>query len=802
MDTNKHYSTEVLKNLILDTIKSDMLIDPEHASDEAYYEACCRVVREILAEKLKIFSAHYNARAEKKVYYMSMEFLMGRSLKNSLYNLDIQDAMTKALDELDIDIDRMYALEPDAGLGNGGLGRLAACYLDAMATLELPAMGYSILYEYGIFKQRIIDGWQTETPDYWLPGGSVWLKVKPDRTVPVHFGGRIEEGWENGHHWVNHVDYQTVYAVPHDMYVPGFESDGVGVLRLWKAQSPGFDMESFNRGDYVNAVGGAAAAEAISKVLYPNDNHTEGKMLRLKQQYFLVAASISDIVRRHITLYGTIDNFAEKNAVQINDTHPTLAIPELMRVLLDDCGYDWDRSWDIVTRTFAYTNHTVMSEALEKWGEDIFRNLLPRIYQIVQEIDRRFCDDLREKYHYDQYDIDRMRVIYDFQVRMANLAVIASHSVNGVSALHSQIIKDSVFHDFYLLTPYKFKNVTNGIASRRWLYQSNPGLTSLLNETIGDGWLKNMSELHRFSKFADDKNLLKKLAAVKLENKERLAKYVLETSGVAVNCNSIFDVQVKRLHEYKRQHLNALHILTEYLWLKENPNADFAPKTYIFGAKAAPGYFLAKQIIKFICTLRDLIEADPVIREKLRIVFLENYSVTISEILMPASEISEQISLAGTEASGTGNMKLMLNGAITLGTLDGANVEIKEHVGDENILIFGMTTPEVNHIKTAGYNPNDYYNRNPALRRAIDLLLSGLDGQQFPDIANSLRYNDPYMVLADFASYSDIQQEASRRYRDAIGWQRMSLMNIAASGFFCADRSIHDYSREIWNLRK
>ena len=797
MSKNQPYTKEKIKNLLLGVLKDHMQIDPVTASDDAYYEALCLVIRNILSEKYSVFNAHANASARKRVYYLSMEFLMGRSLKNALYNLGIQEQTAQALKELDVDIERMYALEPDAGLGNGGLGRLAACYLDAMATEDLPAMGYSILYEYGIFKQKIVDGWQTETPDFWLPGGSVWLKVKPDRTVPVHFGGHIEEGWEGGRHWVNHVDYQTVYAVPHDMYVPGFGSDGVAMLRLWKAKSPVFDMDSFNRGDYVNAIGASSMGEAISKVLYPNDNHMEGKMLRLKQQYFLCAASISDIVRRHITLYGTLDNFGEKNAIQINDTHPTLAVPELMRVLLDDCGYTWDQSWEIVTRTFAYTNHTVMAEALEKWNEDIFRNLLPRIYQIVCEIDRRFCEELRAR-NYDQYDIDRMRVIYDFQVRMANLAVISSHSVNGVSKLHSQIIKDSVFQDYYKLTPAKFKNVTNGIASRRWLYQSNPGLTQLLLDTIGDGWLKDMSQLERFERFASDKQVLERLAKVKQENKKALAKYVLDTTGVTLNIDSIFDTQVKRLHEYKRQHLNALHILTEYLRLKENPNAPFIPKTYIFGAKAAPGYFLAKQISKFICTLRDMIEADASIRDKLRIVFLENYSVTLSELLMPASEISEQISLAGTEASGTGNMKLMLNGAITLGTLDGANVEIGDLVGQDNILIFGMTTPEVEHLKAQGYNPGVYYGNNPTIRRAVDLLSKGLDGQQFPDIANSLRYNDPYMVLADFDAYAACQERASALYQDQTRWQTMSLHNIAKSGYFCADRSIQDYCREIW----
>lgn len=793
------YNQETLKAMLLDTLENEMHLDPEQASDETYYDALCRVTQSILGEKLRTFSAHYNARAQKKVYYMSMEFLMGRSLKNSLYNLGIQKEAEGALKDLEVDLEKLYALEPDAGLGNGGLGRLAACYMDAMATENIAAMGYSILYEYGIFKQHIIDGWQTEQPDYWLPGGSVWLRVKPDRTVTVRFGGHIEEGWEGSRHWIDHVDAQTVNAVPYDMWVSGFHSEGVAVLRLWKAQSPGFDMEAFNKGDYTSAMSANSASEAISKVLYPNDNHTQGKILRLKQQYFLVCASISDIMRRHITSFGTLDNFSEKNSVQINDTHPTLAIPELMRLLLDDCGYEWEPAWKIVSDTFAYTNHTVMAEALEKWDEAIFRNLLPRIYQIVVEIDRRFCEQLHEL-NYDQYDIDRMRVIYDHQVRMANLAVIGSHSVNGVSKLHSQIIKDSVFRDYYELTPEKFKNVTNGIASRRWLYQSNPGLTNLLTEAIGDGWLTDMSQLSRFKKFEGDKAMLDRLAKVKQENKQRFAKYVLDTDGVKLNVDSIFDVQVKRLHEYKRQHLNALNILSEYLALRENPNMEFTPKTYIFGAKAAPGYFLAKQIIKFICTLRDVIEKDERIRQKLRIVFLENYSVTLSELLMPASEISEQISLAGTEASGTGNMKLMLNGAITLGTLDGANVEIGECVGEDNIIIFGMTTPQVNELKAKGYSPNDFYNRNGVLKNCIETLNTGIGGTQFPDIYHSLRYDDPYMVLADFDDYAAAQEKASRLYRDQARWQRMSLHNIAASGYFCADRAIREYAQKIWNL--
>lgn len=801
MNISKHYTKEVLKDLLLDTFKSDMLIEPEHASDEVYYEALCRVTREILSEKYKIFNAHNNARAEKKVYYLCMEFLMGRSLKNSLYNLGIQDAMTAALEELEVDIEKMYALEPDAGLGNGGLGRLAACYLDAMATENLPAMGYSILYEYGIFKQRIIDGWQTETPDYWLPGGSVWLKKKPDRTVPIKFGGRIEEGWEGGHHWVNHVDYQTVYAVPHDMYVTGFQSEGIAVLRLWKAQSPGFDMEAFNRGDYVNSMGAASASEAISKVLYPNDNHAEGKMLRLKQQYFLTAASISDIVRRHLSLYGTLDNFGEKNAIQINDTHPALAIPELMRVLLDDCGYEWERAWDIVVRTFAYTNHTVMSEALEKWNEDIFKKTLPRIYQICVELDHRCRADLERTFPGDEGKINYMAVLGDGQVRMANICCYVCHSINGVSQLHSEIIKQSVFHDYFLYSPEKFTNVTNGIAYRRWLLAANPGLTGLLEDTIGPGFKKDASELKKLEKFKADKKVLSALEDVKDANKVIFAQHLKKVTGQEIDPHTLFDVQVKRMHEYKRQHLNALNIAAQYLYIKNNPNADVVPKTYIFGAKAAPGYYMAKQMIRLICKLGALIDADPMVREKLRVVYLEDYNVTTSERLMPASEVSEQISLAGTEASGTGNMKFMLNGAVTLGTLDGANVEIAEAAGRENEIIFGMLTPEVNDLKRFGYHPSGFINNCPEAAEVLAFLERGWGGESFHEIVNNLRTSDPYMVMADFADYRRAQNDLSGLYRDRGVWNRMSLMNIANAGIFSADRAVNDYARDIWHVK-
>ena len=794
------FTSEQIKSMICQKLTDNLAVIPENAPDELYYKACALVVRDILIAKRRQFKVATNAASRKQTYYLCIEFLMGRSLKNNIYNLELVEPFTQALSEMGVKLENLYEYEPDAGLGNGGLGRLAACFLDALATTEHPAMGYSILYEFGIFKQKIVDGWQTEQPDYWLPGGSVWLMPRPELAVTVRFGGNVEEYWDQNYHFISHKNYATVNAVPYDMYVSGYDSKAVSVLRLWQAQNPVIDMASFNRGDYQSALGKNSMAELISKVLYPNDNHTEGKILRLKQQYFLVAASMADIIRRHMDVYGTLENFAEKNAVHINDTHPTLAIPELMRILLDDCGYSWDAAWDVVTKTFAYTNHTVMSEALECWNEDLFRELLPRIYQIIREINERFCKELFEKYHKDLQQISNMAICCDHQIKMANLCAAACHSVNGVSKLHSEIIKQSVFKDFYSVTPEKFKNVTNGIASRRWLYQSNPGLTQLLREKIGDGFLHDLSQLSKFNAFADDKEVLDRLAQIKKDNKERLAKYVLRTTGVAINTDSIFDVQVKRLHEYKRQHLNALHILSLYQYLKANPNAPFVPRTFIFGAKAAPGYHMAKQIINLLCSLSKEIERDPIIRDKLRIVYLEDYRVTLSELLMPSTDVSEQISLAGTEASGTGNMKLMLNGAITLGTMDGANVEILEQVGEDNIIIFGMRTEEVQELKARGYNPGNYYAHNTIIHNAIDQMVSGIDGKQFTEIANSLIYQDPYMVLADFNSYREAQSKIQALYQDKYTWNKMSLRNIAQSGIFCADRAIQDYARTIWHL--
>jgi len=694
----------------------------------------------------------------------------------------------------------VFEHEPDAGLGNGGLGRLVACYLDGFATTGYPAMGYSICYVYGIFQQKLEDGWQTELPDNWLPGGSVWLVPKPELSLEVHFEGDLQEYWDKQYHHISLVNYNTVVATPYDLYVSGYGGEGVSTLRLWSAKAPGFDMNMFNKGDYASALAQNSIANAISKILYPNDNHLEGKSLRLRQQYFLCAASIGDIVNNHMMVYGTLENLADKVAIHINDTHPTLAIPELMRILLDDCGYSWDKAWSIVTKTFAYTNHTVMAEALEKWDVNLMKHIVPRIFSIIVEINNRYCQSLMEKNGYDSAKTTRMSIIKDNTVHMATLCVAASHSVNGVSKLHSEIIKQSVFHDEYENTPEKFKNVTNGIAYRRWLYQSNPGLTNLLKDTIGPKFIKDGAELEKFRKFADDEEVLNRLMDVKKENKELFAKHVKNSTSVILNTDSIFDVQVKRLHEYKRQHLNVMNILTDYAYLMNNPDAPFTPKTYIFAAKAAPGYYLAKQIIKLIWAISEEIRKNPRISQKLQVVFLENYCVSLSEVLMPAADISEQISLAGTEASGTGNMKLMLNGAITLGTLDGTNIEIKEACGDDNIVIFGMTTPEVNDLKGRGYDPQYYFNNDGRIHEAIERMYHGINGCTFNDVADSLRTRDPYMVLADYDSYRNAQNYITGCYNDKLKWAKMSLNNIAGAGIFSADRAVTEYAENIWNL--
>ena len=793
---------EELKILIEGKLQRHYGVESGEATKNQVYNACAMVVRDILMEKWSATQDEMEAKKAKQVCYLSMEFLLGKSLKNNIYNLSVTDIFQEALREIGMDLEAIEAIEEDAALGNGGLGRLAACYMDALAAQHFPATGYSILYEYGIFKQKIIDGWQTELPDYWLPGGEIWLTPNPDQAIDVHFGGEVEEFWDYGYHHINYKNYNTVKAVPYDMPVSGYQSEGVSNLRLWKAVSAGIDMDSFNRGDYLSALRQNSMTEVISKVLYPNDSHMEGKLLRLRQQYFLVAASVGDIVNRHMSTYGTLDNLADKIAIHINDTHPTLAIPELMRILLDECGYTWERAWELTQGVFAYTNHTVMSEALEVWNEDLFKNLLPRIYQIICEINRRFCLELEQKYHQPLYAVSSMSIVQNRGIKMANLCVVGSHSVNGVSKLHSKIIQDDLFHLFYGVWPEKFTNVTNGIASRRWLLQANPRLTKFISSRIGEGYLKDFSQLSRLKAFADDPDSLKELAQVKRENKLSFSKFVQKQYGIALNPDSIFDAQVKRLHEYKRQHLNALHILYLMKKLRENPDLDLVPRTFIFGAKAAPGYYLAKQIIRLICVLQKEIENDPLLRQKLRIVYLEDYRVTLSELLTPACDVSEQISLAGTEASGTGNMKLMLGGAITLGTYDGANVEIHEQVGDENIMIFGMRTEEVDALRQRGYAPGEYYEKDPLIQDLINTLYEGISGSKFPEIADSLKNVDPYMVLADFRAYIEAQEKIQQLYRQPEVWSRMSLMNIAGSGVFCADRAVEEYAHRIWRLTK
>ncbi len=792
------YTKREFEKMLKDTLMSECNVTLDTASADQIYRCLASITRQIMSDRQKRFQSKVLGEGKKQVYYLCMEFLMGRSLRTSLFNLGLNEVAESVLADADIKIDTIYDREPDAGLGNGGLGRLAACYLDGMATDCIPGTGYSILYEYGIFKQKIVDGWQQETADNWLPGGQVWIKSHPDQAQEIRFDGQAIETWEGGFHHVKYENYNSVIAVPNDMYVAGYGSQGVSKLRLWQAKAPSFDMSSFNAGNYNTAISQSASAELISKILYPNDNHTEGKILRLRQQYFFSAASIADILQNHLNQYGTLDNLPDKVAIQLNDTHPTVAIPEMMRILLDECSYEWDAAFDICRRVFAYTNHTVMSEALEKWNADIFRSTLPRIWQIVCEIDRRCRIELEKAFPGDYGKINYMAILGDNQVRTANICAYVCHAINGVSKLHSEIIKDSVFHDYYLFKPKAFKNVTNGIAYRRWLLASNPGLTNLLEETIGDGFKTDASELKKLEKFANDSAVLEKLGKVKHENKILFANYLQKSTGQVIDPNSIFDCQVKRMHEYKRQHLNALNIAAEYLYLKNNPNAEFTPKTYIFGAKAAPGYYMAKQMIRMICKLGKMIDEDPAVRVKLRIVYLEDYCVTLSERLMPASEVSEQISLAGTEASGTGNMKFMLNGAITLGTLDGANVEIADAAGHDNEIIFGMLTPEVNALKGMGYHPSAFISGDNTAMAVLDMLEKGWNGENFSEVTNNLRNSDPYMVMADFKDYRRAQQTVQQLYQDKKKWNQMSLMNIANAGIFSADRSIMDYARDIW----
>lgn len=782
-------------------------VSPEEASNAQMYKAVILTVRDALTSKRSIFRHTVKKEKKKRVYYLCMEFLIGKSLRNNLMNLGIDNEYREVLKSMGFDLDELYDIERDPGLGNGGLGRLAACFMDSLTTLDYPATGFSLCYEYGLFKQKIVDGSQVEMPDVWMPSGESWLVPRNDKTFTVRFGGKVSERWENNHLNIIHTDYEEVQAVPYDMMISGRDSFAVNNLRLWRAHDmTNFNMNLFTQGQYMQAVQENTNAETLTKLLYPSDEHMEGKILRLSQQYFLVSASLQNIVADHLSVYGTLSNFAEKNSIHINDTHPALCIPELMRIFMDVYSFSWESAWSVVTKTVSYTNHTVLPEALECWNEDIFRLRLPRIYGIVCEINRRFCADLWNMYPGDWERISRMSIMANGQVRMANLSVLGSHKTNGVSALHSEILKKTVFHDFYTAFPERFTNVTNGIAHRRWLCYSNPELAGLLNSTIGDGYIKNPEELSKFADFYNDSSVIEELRGIKHRNKERFAEYYKKTTGLNIDTHSVFDVQVKRMHEYKRQLLNVLKIVSYYNDLLENPDADVTPKTFLFGGKAAPSYYFAKDIIKLIWALGKEIDKNPKIREKLRVIYLEDYNVSTAEILMPATDISEQISLAGKEASGTGCMKFMINGALTLGTLDGANVEMAEAVGNDNIYIFGLTSAEVDDLWRRGYSSMLYYKADPKLKAAVDRIAEGFAGEDFTGIVNYFLANnkipDPYMCLADFESYVKASDRIMLDYSNRNEWTKRSLLNIAAAGKFSSDRSIKEYADNIWGIEQ
>ncbi len=797
----------IIKKNIEDKLTRYFGVVPTDASQDQLYKAVSMTVVDLLLEKKREFNKKLKEQKSKRVYYLCMEFLLGRSLKTNLYNLGLVDEYTKALKEMKVDLTSLYEMEPDAGLGNGGLGRLAACFMDSLASLEYPAMGFSLRYEYGLFKQKIIDGWQTEMPDVWLPGGEVWLTPRSDRVLKVRFGGWVSQREENGHLVTDYHDDTVVEAMPYDLLISGADSQIVSTLRLWRSRSINtFDMTSFSQGDYEKAMEKNSQAEVITKVLYPSDDHTAGKTLRLKQQYFLVSASIQNIVNDHIKRYGDIRTLPLKAAIHINDTHPALAIPELMRILMDDLGLGWDEAWSIVTKTVAYTNHTVMAEALETWNEDLVHRTIPRIYQIILEINRRFMEQMWAVYPGDWDRINKLSLIGDNHIRMANLCVLGSHSVNGVSALHSDIIKRSIFKEFYLLDKNKFTNVTNGIAHRRWLNQSNRRLAKLLDEKIGHEWYMHADELKKFRAYVDDEKVLEELVKIKYQNKCDFANWLYKKQGIVIDPSTRFDVQVKRLHAYKRQLLNVLKIIYLYNILIEDPSADVTPQTYIFGAKAAPGYYHAKEVIELINYISKDISMHPEIKKKLNVAFIEDYCVTTAEMLIPASEISEQISLAGFEASGTSNMKFMINGAVTFGTMDGANVEICDSVGSDNIFIFGMSAKESDELFKNGYNSTYYYNNNKDLRKVVDRLKVGFAGKSFQNIVDYLLTSsgiaDQYMCLADFENYIEVYHKMDQIYRDQKKFQQMSVINISEAGRFAADRSIEEYAKNIWNLKK
>jgi len=803
-------------NLTKERLKADfkkklMNLYAESVSESSklhQYLALGSLVKEYASEKWMDTNIQYSKRHVKQVYYFSMEFLIGRLLGSNLLNLGITDLCNDALYDLGIDLSEIQEVENDAGLGNGGLGRLAACFLDSMASIGIPGHGCGIRYDYGLFEQRIVDGYQVEIPDNWLKHGNVWEVKEEDKAVVVNFGGKITPIFENEKLSFNYEDYESVLAIPYDTPIIGYKNNTVNTLRLWSAETidKDFDLESFSKGEYTKAVEHKYSVQSISQVLYPDDTRVDGKILRLKQQYFFVSAGLQSIIKNYKKSNLPMTRFDEFIAVHINDTHPSIAVAELMRLLVDEEDMSWDDAWRITTNTIAYTNHTIMNEALEKWPIEMFRKLLPRIFMIVEEIDKRFCSEVNKKYN-DLQKVHDMAIISDGKIKMAYLAIVGSHSVNGVAKLHTEILKNRELSNFYNFYPNKFNNKTNGITHRRWLIKSNPKLSSLITETIGESWIRNPNRLIDILPYSKKPTFQNKIYEIKQDNKDIFAKHVKDRYGIVVDTNSIFDVQVKRLHAYKRQVLNVFGILDLYYRLKDNPNLDITPRTYFFGAKAAPGYYLAKQTIKLINTVANKINNDPSINSKLKILFLENYSVSLAENIIPCADVSEQISTTTKEASGTGNMKFMMNGAVTIATLDGANVEIRNAVGDDNIVIFGMEKDEVMRLeKNKTYRSYNFYNSDNRIRRIIDNLVNGslhVPPSEFADIHKYLMANnDEYFVLKDFDSYVKAQDKIDELYKNKTKWVEMSICNIAHSGVFSSDNTIDEYSKEIWQTKK
>ncbi|PKL36262.1 MAG: glycogen phosphorylase [Spirochaetae bacterium HGW-Spirochaetae-1] len=798
---------ESLKLSFINHIEFSLGRDEYSATQRDLFYSMALVVRDRLIERWIETQQTYHDMDVKRVYYLSMEYLMGRTLGNSLINLGLTDIMRQSLDELGYSMDDLAATEWDAGLGNGGLGRLAACFMDSLATLELPAMGYGIRYDYGIFFQKIINGYQVETPDNWLRFGTPWEFPRPEYLYPVKFYGTVNQYQDDeGRLRSDWVNTDIILAMAYDIPVPGFRNNTVNNLRLWSAKSTReFDLGYFNHGDYEKAVSEKSHSETVSKVLYPNDNIFEGKELRLKQEYFFVSATLQDIIRRYKTDHHTFTAFPDRAAIQLNDTHPAVAIPELMRILIDIERITWEEAWDITLRTFGYTNHTILPEALEKWPLSLMQQVLPRHLQIIYEINRRFLEHVSLHFPGEPERLGRMSIIEegpDKRVRMAHLAIVGSHSVNGVAALHSDIIKASLFRDFHQLWPERFNNKTNGITQRRWLMLCNPGLSQLITSRIGDGWCKNLDELKNLAPLTEDAAFRDEWMRIKRTNKDSLAAFIEEECDIDVDPASLFDCQVKRMHEYKRQLLNVLHVVTLYNRIRSGATGEMVPRTVIFSGKSAPGYHMAKLTIKLINSIAKTVNNDPTVRGLLKVVFIPNYSVSVAEKIMPGADLSEQISTAGTEASGTGNMKFALNGALTIGTLDGANIEIAEEVGADNIFIFGLKPGEVDAVRSSGYSPRTWYDENPELRQAVDMISGGFfspsEPDLFKDITNSLLGGDYYLLFADYASYIGCQERVGSLFSDSVAWTRMSILNVAAMGKFSTDRTIDEYANDIW----